>query len=55
MYISPPFTFLILPYREISIPLHPYSSNVKPQKKGATMPLFYNKVQRVNPRDPKGV
>ena len=24
-------------------------------KKGAVMPLFYNKVQRVNPRDPEGV
>ena len=43
-----------LPRRKDCVPLHPYSSNVKPQKKGATMPLFYNKVQRVNPRDPKG-
>ena len=25
------------------------------KKKGANMPLFYNKVQRVNPRDPKGM
>ena len=25
------------------------------KKKGATVPLFYNKVQNVNPRDPKGV